>query len=133
MAAKVVELNGVTRVLVDLKGEIEAAKLDPYSNVEQTSEFAYYMAYVDAIRVAKGSGLDVRPLVEAFKAYVPLHPLNAIFVLPILDLSTEYGVDLSWYPQPDCLADPATLINTVQGESVPEGGGADADPPAGKK
>ncbi|KAL6536736.1 hypothetical protein OROMI_026317 [Orobanche minor] len=66
--------------------------MDPYSNVEQISEFAYYMAYADTIRVAKESGLDVGPLVEAFKAYVPLHPLNPTFVLPILDLSTEYGV-----------------------------------------
>ncbi|KAL6507000.1 hypothetical protein OROHE_022135 [Orobanche hederae] len=130
LAAKAVELDGVNRALVDLKKEIEVAKLDPYSNVEQTGEFAYYMAYADAIRVAKGSGLEVGPLVETFKAYVPLHPLNPIFVLPILDLSMEYGVNLSWYPQPDFLADPAARMNTAQGESVPKGGGADADPPA---
>ncbi|KAL6586199.1 hypothetical protein OROMI_002843 [Orobanche minor] len=123
LAAKAVELDGVTCALAGLMGEIEAAKLDTYSNVEQTSEFAYYMAYTGAIRVAKGSGLEVSPLVEAFKAYVPLHPLNPIFVLPILGLSMEYVVDLSWYLQPDRLADTVALMNTVQGESVPEGGG----------
>ncbi|KAL6584509.1 hypothetical protein OROMI_003798 [Orobanche minor] len=35
LAAKVVELDGVTRALADLKKEIESSKLDPYSNVEQ--------------------------------------------------------------------------------------------------
>ncbi|KAL6519006.1 hypothetical protein OROHE_017430 [Orobanche hederae] len=86
LAAKNVEIDGVTRALADLKGEIEEAKLNPYLNMEQTSEFAYYMAYGDAIRVAKGSRLDVGPLVESFKAYVPLHLLNPTFVFPILDL-----------------------------------------------
>ncbi|KAL6547922.1 hypothetical protein OROHE_009627 [Orobanche hederae] len=132
LAARAVELDRVARKLADLKGEIEEAKLDPYSNVAQTSEFDYYMAYADAIRVAKGSGLDVGPLVKALKAYVPLHPLNPTFILPILDLSMEHGVDLSWYPQPDSLADPAAMMNIAQGESVPEDGGAEADPPAGQ-
>ncbi|KAL6548153.1 hypothetical protein OROHE_009215 [Orobanche hederae] len=76
LAAKVVELDGVTRALAGLKGEIEVAKLDPYSNVEQTCKFAYYLAYADVIRVAKGSGIEVGPIVEAFKYYVPQHPLN---------------------------------------------------------
>ncbi|KAL6579306.1 hypothetical protein OROMI_009522 [Orobanche minor] len=128
LAAKAVELDGVAHELVDFKGKIEETKLDPYSNVAQTSEFAYYMVYADAIRMAKGSGLDVGPLVEAFKAYVLVHPLNPTFVLPILDLSMEHGVDLSWYPQPDSLADPAALMNTTQGDSVPEDVGAEADP-----
>ncbi|KAL6588237.1 hypothetical protein OROMI_001215 [Orobanche minor] len=129
---KVAALDRVARELADLKGEMEEVKLDPYSNVAQTRKFAYYMAYADVIRVAKGSGLDVGPLVEAFKAYVPLHPLNPTFVLPILDLSMEHGVDLSWYPQRDNLADPAALMNTAQGESIAEDGGAEADPPAGQ-
>ncbi|KAL6552683.1 hypothetical protein OROHE_008047 [Orobanche hederae] len=59
LAAKVAELDGVTRMLADLTKEKEKVKLYPYSNVEQVGEFAYYMDYADAIRVAKRSGLKV--------------------------------------------------------------------------
>ncbi|KAL6560144.1 hypothetical protein OROHE_006382 [Orobanche hederae] len=55
--------------------------------------------------------------------------MNPTFVLLILDLSMEHGVDLSWYPQPDRLADSTALMNTAQGELVPEDGGVDVDPP----
>ncbi|KAL6538776.1 hypothetical protein OROMI_025102 [Orobanche minor] len=131
LGTKAAELDGATRALLDSKREIEAAKSDPSMDVEQTSEFAYYMAYVDAIRVAKRGWLEVGPLVEAFKVYVPQHPLHPDFLLPILDLSTEYGVDLSWYPRPDSLADPSVLLKAAQGGSNPKDVGASVDPPAG--
>ncbi|KAL6565662.1 hypothetical protein OROHE_004717 [Orobanche hederae] len=41
LTAKVVKLDRVTRKLADLTKKIEAAKLDPYSNVEQDGKFAY--------------------------------------------------------------------------------------------
>ncbi|KAL6557543.1 hypothetical protein OROMI_017893 [Orobanche minor] len=40
LTAKVAKLDGVTRKLADLTKKIEAAKLDPYSNVEQVGKFA---------------------------------------------------------------------------------------------
>ncbi|KAL6582076.1 hypothetical protein OROMI_006090 [Orobanche minor] len=71
LAAKVAELEGASRELVDLKGKVEAIELDPFMNVEYVSEFAYYLAYADAIRAAKKERLEGGPVISALFAFFP--------------------------------------------------------------
>ncbi|KAL6566704.1 hypothetical protein OROMI_015108 [Orobanche minor] len=106
LAAKTVELGQVGARLAALEAEEKERKDDPCQNARLLGEFAYYVAYGDALRVAAKGGLDVGPLLEAFKAYVSDRPLDPYFTVPILDLSTELGIDLTWYPQPDRLCHP---------------------------
>ncbi|KAL6507352.1 hypothetical protein OROGR_023547 [Orobanche gracilis] len=107
--------------LVELKGKLEAIELDPFLNVEYVGEFGYYLAYADVIRTSKKGGLEVGPLVEAFKLYVSEHPLDPVFMLPFLDLSTKHGVDLSWYPMHENLVEPETSEDASQEEPVVRG------------
>ncbi|KAL6556253.1 hypothetical protein OROGR_005541 [Orobanche gracilis] len=93
----------VSKELADLKAKAESDSLDPFNSVECMSDLAYFLAYADAIRAVAKAGQEVGVLVEAFKAYTVEHPLDPCFMLPILDLSTEHGVDLSWYPTQDTL------------------------------
>ncbi|KAL6583075.1 hypothetical protein OROMI_005153 [Orobanche minor] len=106
LAAKMPELDQVGAKLAALEAEEKERKADPCENASLLGEFAYYVAYGDALRVAAKSGLDVGPLLEAFKTYVSDRPLDPYFTVPILDLSTELGIDLTWYPKPDRLRHP---------------------------
>ncbi|KAL6565541.1 hypothetical protein OROHE_004596 [Orobanche hederae] len=122
-ASKVAELDGANREIVDLKEKVEAIERDPLLNVEYVSEFTYYMAYANAISVAKNGGLEVGSLVEAFRSYVLEHPLQPDFTIPILDLFLEHGVDLRWYSSLDNLAHLDAPEDAPQGETVVEEGG----------
>ncbi|KAL6537607.1 hypothetical protein OROMI_026141 [Orobanche minor] len=64
------------------------------------------MAFADALRSAKKGGLDIGPLLETFREYATDRPLHPGFEIPILDLSTEHGIDLSWYSRFDRLIQP---------------------------
>ncbi|KAL6493400.1 hypothetical protein OROGR_032462 [Orobanche gracilis] len=96
----------VSKELADLKAKIESSSLDPFNNVDCMGEYAYYLAYADAIRDAARAGHEFGALVEAFKAYATELPLEPSFMLPILDLSTKHGIDLSWYPMQGNLIPP---------------------------
>ncbi|KAL6518538.1 hypothetical protein OROGR_019040 [Orobanche gracilis] len=100
------ELDRARKELELLKAKPEDAELDPFTSLECVSDFAYYLAYSDAIRAAAKGGLQVGPIVDAFKAFVVEHPLELVFMVPILDLSSEYGIDLSWYPVQENLVPP---------------------------
>ncbi|KAL6536760.1 hypothetical protein OROMI_026341 [Orobanche minor] len=108
-AAKESELDQVGAKLAALEAEEKARKADPCQNASLLAEFAYYVAYGDALRAAAKGGLDVGPLLDAVKAHVADRPLDSYFSVPILDLSTEHGIDLTWYPQPDRLRQPDSL------------------------
>ncbi|KAL6539098.1 hypothetical protein OROGR_011747 [Orobanche gracilis] len=87
-------------------------------SLEYVGEFSYYLAYADAIRTAKKGGLEVAPLLEAFKIYAFEHPLDPVFMLLILDLSIEHGVNLSWYLMQENLVHPEVDEETSQQEPV---------------
>ncbi|KAL6572416.1 hypothetical protein OROMI_013374 [Orobanche minor] len=122
------ELPEASEELAGLRGRQGPVEYDPFLSLENISEFAYYMAYADAIRAAKKGGLEVGPLVEAFKVYVSEHPLHPNFLVPIQDLHMVYGVDLSWYQMVAVLIQP-----DVPGDAEPEtiGGEAIVKPMAG--
>ncbi|KAL6558348.1 hypothetical protein OROMI_018698 [Orobanche minor] len=91
---KEAELREANQKLAELGAKAVELESNPYKNVDFVGEFSYYMAYADAIRATGKGGLDVGPLVAAFKSYVVEHPLHPKFLVPILDL-TDDGVDLS--------------------------------------
>ncbi|KAL6567983.1 hypothetical protein OROGR_001651 [Orobanche gracilis] len=106
-------LEWAKQELEELKAKTGSYELDPFSDIDCMSEYAYYLAYSDAIITAAKGGVEVGPLVDAFKVYVAEHPLELVFMRPILDLSTEHGIDLSWYPHQ------GNLVQSSQPE-VPE-------------
>ncbi|KAL6580746.1 hypothetical protein OROMI_006669 [Orobanche minor] len=130
LAAKVAELEQVGAKLATLEAEEKKRKDDPCENARLLGEFAYYVAYGDAIRAAAKGGLDIGPLLEAFKSYVSDHPLDPYFTVPILDLSAELGIDLTWYPQPDRLCHPDSP-DDEEGEEGEEGDGGEEPAPEG--
>ncbi|KAL6583841.1 hypothetical protein OROMI_003130 [Orobanche minor] len=105
-----------------LEAEDKARKADPCQNASLLAEFAYYVAYGDALRAAAKGGLDVGPLLEAFKSYVSDRPLDSYFSVPILDLSTEHGIDLTWYSKPDRLRQPDSPDDDVDEGEEDDGG-----------
>ncbi|KAL6506725.1 hypothetical protein OROHE_022557 [Orobanche hederae] len=118
-AAREVELERLRAELASRDAretEEEEEGDDPTSDPSHAAEFAYYMAFADALRAAKRGGLDVGPIFEPFKAYAIDRPLHEGFRIPILDLSTEHGIDLSWYSRFDRLVQPV-----VPGEGDEEG------------
>ncbi|KAL6584492.1 hypothetical protein OROMI_003781 [Orobanche minor] len=127
LAAKAAELDQVGAKLAALETEEKERKDDPCQNARLLGEFAYYVAYGDALRAAAKGGLDVGPLLEAFKSYVSDRPLDPYFTVPILDLSTELGMDLTWYPQPDRLCHPDSPDDGGD-EGEEEGGGEEPEP-----
>ncbi|KAL6574943.1 hypothetical protein OROMI_012228 [Orobanche minor] len=126
LAAKTSELDQVGARLAVLEAEDKARKADPCENASLLGEFAYYVAYGDALRVAAKGGLDVGPLLEAFKSYVSDRPLDSYLTVPILDLSTELGIDLTWYPKPDRLCQPDSPDDGDDEGEEEDGGGEPA-------
>ncbi|KAL6584811.1 hypothetical protein OROMI_004100 [Orobanche minor] len=122
LVVRVAELEKVKAELAGMKAEAEEIKGNPYKNLEYAAEFAYYLAYADALHASKKGGLEVGPLVEAFKTYTVERPLNLFFTIPILDLSTEYGIDLSWYAQPDRLVQLDSPEDEAEEETIEDGG-----------
>ncbi|KAL6561481.1 hypothetical protein OROMI_017082 [Orobanche minor] len=126
LAAKTAKLDQVGAKLAALEAAEKERKDDPCQNARLLGEFTYYVAYGDALRVAAKGGLDIGPLLEAFKSYVSDRPLDPYFTVPILDLSTELGMDLTWYPQPDRLCHPDSPDDGGD-EGEEEGGGEEPD------
>ncbi|KAL6525384.1 hypothetical protein OROHE_015691 [Orobanche hederae] len=118
LAAKVAELEKVKAEIAGMKDKAEEIKGNPYKNLEYAAEFAYYLDYADALRAAKKGGLEIGPLVEDFMTYTVERPLNPFFTIPILDLSMEYGIDLSWYARPDRLVQPDSPEDETEGERL---------------
>ncbi|KAL6577067.1 hypothetical protein OROMI_011343 [Orobanche minor] len=106
LAANIAELGKVKAELTGMKAAEEDINGNNYINLEFAVEFAYNLAYVDTLRVAKKGGLKIGPLVETFKTYTVEHPLDPFFTILILNLSTEYGIDMSWYVRPHRLVQP---------------------------
>ncbi|KAL6528016.1 hypothetical protein OROHE_014966 [Orobanche hederae] len=116
-----------------------------FSDPGHAAEFAYYMAFADALRSTKKGGLDISPLLETFMVYATERPLHLGFEIPILDLSTEHGIDLSWYSRFDRLiqhVDPGQesqheidageeRVPEAEGR-VPESEGGEPVPPTGE-
>ncbi|KAL6565026.1 hypothetical protein OROMI_016476 [Orobanche minor] len=118
-AAKLAEELAAKTSALDREREKSAAReteLERLRAALASKEFAYYMAFADALRSAKKGGLDIGPLLETFREYATNRPRHPGFLIPILDLSTEHGIDLSWYSRFDRLIQPV-----VPGEGSDEG------------
>ncbi|KAL6560217.1 hypothetical protein OROHE_006224 [Orobanche hederae] len=119
-AANASELERVRAVLAGKEAQEEEDKDDPWKDMTHAAECAYYMAYADALRTAKEGGMDVGPLLKTSKAYATARPLHPEFDIPILDLSTKYGIDLSWYSRFDRLIQPNVVeVGTLAIVSCP--------------
>ncbi|KAL6524611.1 hypothetical protein OROHE_016282 [Orobanche hederae] len=127
-AAREVELERLRAELASREAqevEEEEESNFPISDPGHAAEFAYYISFADALRAANKDGLDIDPLLESFKTYATDRPLHPGFLIPILDLSTEHGIDLSWYSRVDRL-----VQLSVPGEGSGEWaeGGEDREP-----
>ncbi|KAL6530002.1 hypothetical protein OROMI_028647 [Orobanche minor] len=63
-AANAYELERVRATLAAKEAEEEEIKSNSYKNLNYAAEFSYYMAYGDALRAVRKSGMDVGPLLE---------------------------------------------------------------------
>lgn len=91
--------------LVTKMQEAEAARAtgagheaDPRSDPVVIGEFAFYMAFTDAIRETRKAGRPSDHLESYFRRFVTARPLHPDISVRFRDLEETYGVDLSWYP-----------------------------------
>ncbi|KAL6585817.1 hypothetical protein OROMI_002461 [Orobanche minor] len=109
LSAHVSELEKLRAVLASKEAQEaqdEEENNFPFSDPSHAAEFAYYMAFADALRSAKKGGIEIGHLLETFRVYATERPLHQGFEIPILDLSTEHSIDLSWYSRFDRLIQP---------------------------
>ncbi|KAL6552504.1 hypothetical protein OROHE_007868 [Orobanche hederae] len=59
---KEAELREANQKLAELGAKVESFELDPFQNMDFVGEFAYYMAYTDAIRAGWKGWTGGRPL-----------------------------------------------------------------------
>ncbi|KAL6504278.1 hypothetical protein OROGR_026201 [Orobanche gracilis] len=128
LASAAAELEAAKGDVVALAGQLKAANEEiaalkgvdrsPSPDAALVGEFSYYMAFADSLRTASKAGIEVGPLVGLLRDYATENPMHPDYPLPILDLQTVHGIDLSWYPRPE------QLILPPSGEF--ETGGGDA-------
>lgn len=61
------------------EAERAGAKVNPYEDPTAVSEFAYYIAFTDAIRVSQRENLSSGHLESRFREYSERHPLHPDF------------------------------------------------------
>ncbi|KAL6544118.1 hypothetical protein OROGR_010615 [Orobanche gracilis] len=104
--------------VVTLKAQLKEADRSPSPDAALVGEFSYYMAFADSLRTASKAGIEVGSLVGLLRDYATDNPMHPDYPLPILDLQTVHGIDLSWYPRPE------QLVLPPSGESATDGGDA---------
>ncbi|KAL6547032.1 hypothetical protein OROMI_022753 [Orobanche minor] len=112
------DLEAAQAEIASLKAQLKEADRSPSPDAAALGEFSYYMAFADSLRTASRAGLEVGPLVDLLRNYAMENPMHPDYLLPILDLQTVHGIDLSWYPRV------GQLVLPPAGESAAEGGGA---------
>ncbi|KAL6562309.1 hypothetical protein OROGR_003316 [Orobanche gracilis] len=116
LASAAADLEAARNEIAALKTQLKEADRSPSPDAALVGEFSYYMAFADSLRVSSKAGVEVGPLVELLRDYATENPMHPDYPLPILDLQTVHGIDLSWYPRPDQLVLPRS------GESSAAGG-----------
>lgn len=102
---RIARLGDALDEIAAVEGEWEGVELDPQEDVVSVSEFAYYMAYADAIRTTHRAECPSNHLEAQFRAYAKRYLLHPNFNVQIKDLE-DLGVDLFWYPHPARLLRP---------------------------
>ncbi|KAL6506259.1 hypothetical protein OROGR_024440 [Orobanche gracilis] len=115
LATAAADLVGAQGEVAALKAQLKEADRSPSPDAALVGEFSYYMAFADSLRTASNAGIEVGPLVELLRNYATKNPMHSDYPLPILDLQTVHGIDLSWYPRAEQLVLPPD-------ESATEGG-----------
>ncbi|KAL6505161.1 hypothetical protein OROGR_024978 [Orobanche gracilis] len=140
LASAAAELEAAKGDVVALAGQLKAANEEiavlkgvdrsPSPDAALVGEFSYYMAFADSLRTASKAGIEVGPLVGLLRDYATENPMHPDYPLPILDLQTVHGIDLSWYPRPEQLILPPSGEFETGGGDAAEGskaaGGDDA-------
>ncbi|KAL6538151.1 hypothetical protein OROGR_012139 [Orobanche gracilis] len=130
LAIAAADLEVAKSEVASLKAQLKAPappERSPSPDAVVIGEFSYYLAFADSIRTAARAGMEVGPLVDMLKGYAQENPMHPDYPLPILDLQTVYGIELSWYPQVAQLTlppseDPSTDDVDVTGEGPTIGG-----------
>ncbi|KAL6508566.1 hypothetical protein OROGR_023277 [Orobanche gracilis] len=130
LATAAADLEAVRNEVATLTAQLKVPappERSPSPDAAVIGEFSYYLAFADSIRTAARAGMEVAPLVNMLKGYAQENPMHPDYPLPILDLQTVYGIDLSWYPQVAQLVlpsseDPSTDEVDVPGEGPTAGG-----------
>ncbi|KAL6538281.1 hypothetical protein OROGR_012269 [Orobanche gracilis] len=115
------DLEAAQHEIIALKAQLKEADRSPSPDAALVGEFSYFMAFADSIRVSSKAGIEVGPLVELLKGYATENPMHPDYPLPILDLQTVHGIDLSWYPRPDQLVLPPSGETATAGGEAAEG------------
>ncbi|KAL6509388.1 hypothetical protein OROGR_022698 [Orobanche gracilis] len=115
------DLEAAQNEIIALKAQLKEADRSPSPDAALVGEFSYFMAFADSIRVSSKAGIEVGPLVELLKGYATENPMHPDYPLPILDLQTVHGIDLSWYPRPDQLVLPPSGETATAGGEAAEG------------
>ncbi|KAL6553900.1 hypothetical protein OROMI_019573 [Orobanche minor] len=115
------DLEAAQNEVVTLKAQLKEADRSPSPDAAVVGEFSYYMAFADSLRTASRAGIEVGPLVELLRNYATENPMHPDYPLPILDLQTVHGIDLSWYPRSDQLVLPTADVSTTEGGDAAAG------------
>ncbi|KAL6527274.1 hypothetical protein OROGR_016364 [Orobanche gracilis] len=119
LASAAADLEAARNEIAALKTQLKEADRSPSPDAALVGEFSYYMAFADSLRVSSKAGVEVGPLVELLRGYATENPMHPDYPLPILDLQTVHGIDLSWYPRPEQLVlPPADEPATADGDAA---------------
>ncbi|KAL6499889.1 hypothetical protein OROGR_027799 [Orobanche gracilis] len=118
LATAAADLEAAQGKVAALKAQLNEANRSPSPDAALVGEFSYYMAFADSLRTASRAGVEVGPLVGLLRDYATENPMHPDYPLPILDLQTVHGIDLSWYSRSE------QLVLPPSGESATAGGDA---------
>ncbi|KAL6578672.1 hypothetical protein OROMI_008888 [Orobanche minor] len=115
------DLEAAKNEVATLKAQLKEADRSPSPDAAVVGEFSYYMAFADTLRTALRAGIEVGPLVELLRNYAAENPMHPDYPLPILDLQTVHGIDLSWYPRSEQLILPPGDASATEGGDAAAG------------
>ncbi|KAL6548830.1 hypothetical protein OROHE_008675 [Orobanche hederae] len=121
LATAAADLEAAQNEIAALKAQLKEADRSPSPDAAVVGEFSYYMAFADTLRTASRAGLEVGPLVELLRSYATENPMHSDYPLPILDLQTVHGIDLSWYPRSEQLILPTADMSATEGGDATAG------------
>ncbi|KAL6561172.1 hypothetical protein OROMI_016773 [Orobanche minor] len=121
LATVAADLEAAKNEVAILKEQLKVADRSPSLDATVVGEFSYYMAFADTLRTASREGIEVGPLVELLRNYAAENPMHPDYQLPILDLQTVHGIDLSWYPRSEQLILPTADVSATEGGDAAAG------------
>ncbi|KAL6570747.1 hypothetical protein OROGR_000297 [Orobanche gracilis] len=128
LATAATDLEAAQGEVEALKAQLKEKETDrsPSPDAALVGEFSYYMAFADSFRVASKAGVETGPMVELLRGYATENPMHPDYPLPILDLQTVHGIDLSWYSRPEKLILPPVDESATADGDAAEGSRAAA-------